>query len=88
MPMSKTATVRARLEPRLKHDVEEILSTLGLTASETILLLYRQIKLRRGLPFDVSIPNELTAKTLRKSKRARAVKHFRNKKEFYADLGL
>jgi len=32
---------------------------LGLTVSETVHLLYRQIKLQRGLPFDVRIPNEL-----------------------------
>jgi DNA-damage-inducible protein J len=86
--MSKTATVRARLEPSLKSEVEDILSTLGLTASETILLLYRQIKLRRGLPFDVTIPNDLTAQTLRQSKRGKNVKRFRSKKEFYADVGL
>ncbi len=86
--MSKTATVRARIEPGLKNEVEDILSRLGLTASETILLLYRQIKLRRQLPFTVSIPNRLTAKTLRESKSGKNVKHFASKKEFYADLGL
>jgi DNA-damage-inducible protein J len=86
--MSKTATVRARIEPGLKNEVEDILSHLGLTASETILLLYRQIKLRRRLPFTVSIPNRLTAKTLRESKSGKNVKHFSSKKELYADLGL
>ena len=86
--MSKTATVRARIEPGLKNEVEDILSHLGLTASETILLLYRQIKLRRRLPFTVSIPNHVTAKTLSESKSGKNVKHFASKKELYADLGL
>ncbi|MGD0812997.1 MAG: type II toxin-antitoxin system RelB/DinJ family antitoxin [Verrucomicrobiota bacterium] len=86
--MSKTATIRARIEPGLKDEVEDILSQLGLTASETIVLLYRQIKLRRGLPFTVSIPNLLTAKTLRESSLGKNVKHFASKKELYADLGL
>jgi DNA-damage-inducible protein J len=86
--MSKTATVRARIEPGLKNEVEDILSHLGLTASETILLLYRQIKLRRQLPFTVAIPNHLTTKTLRESKSGKNVKHFASKKELYADLGL
>jgi len=86
--MSKTATVRARIEPRLKSEVEGILSHLGLTASETILLLYRQIKVRRRLPFAVAIPNHLTTKTLRESKAGKNVKHFDSKKELYADLGL
>jgi DNA-damage-inducible protein J len=88
MAMSKTATVRARVEPNLKNEVEEILSQLGLTASETILLLYRQIKLRQGLPFEVAIPNKLTAKTLLSARKGKNVKRFAAKKELYADLGL
>ena len=86
--MSKTATIRTRIEPGLKTEVEEILSQLGLTASETVHLLYRQIKLQRGLPFEVRIPNAVTARTLKASKAGRGVKHFGTKKELYADLGL
>jgi DNA-damage-inducible protein J len=84
----KTTTIRARIEPALKAEVESILSKLGLTASETIQLLYHQIKLRKGLPFTVKVPNELTAKTLRRSKAGRGVKRYATKKELYADLGL
>jgi DNA-damage-inducible protein J len=86
--MSKTATIRTRIEPGLKSEVESILAQLGLTASETVHLLYRQIKLRRGLPFDVRIPNDLTSRTLNASRAGRNVKRFGNKKEFLADLGL
>lgn len=86
--MSKTATVRAQVEPRLKTEVEDILAELGLSASETIHLLYRQIKLRRGLPFAVEMPNALTARTLRNSRRGRGVKRFSTKRELYADLGM
>jgi len=86
--MSKTANIRARVEPELKTEVESILSDLGLTVSETVHLLYRQIKLQRGLPFDVRIPNTLTASTLNASKAGRNVKRFGSKKELFADLGL
>ena len=86
--MSKTATIRTRIEPRLKREVEDILSQLGLTASETVQLLYRQIKLHRGLPFEVRIPNALTARTLQASKAGRHVKRFGSKKALFADLGL
>ena len=84
-----TASVnRPLFEPGLKSEVEEILSQLGLTASETVHLLYRQIKLQRGLPFEVRIPNELTARTLNSSKSGKGVKRFTTKKGLYADLGL
>jgi len=86
--MSKTATIRTRIEPRLKSEVEDILAQLGLTASETVHLLYRQIKLQRGLPFDVRIPNPLTVRTLNASKSGRNVKRFASKKELFADLGV
>ena len=51
-------------------------------------LLYRQIKLQRGLPFEVRIPTALTARTLKASKGGKNVKRFGSKKELYADLGL
>jgi len=86
--MSKTATIRARMEPNLKNEVENILARLGLTASETIHLLYRQIKLHHGLPFEVALPNPLTTKTLRDSRTGKNVKRFTTKKALYADLGL
>jgi len=86
--MRRTATVRTRIEPGLKSEVEEILARLGLTASETVHLLYRQIKLRRGLPFEVRIPNALTVRTLNASKTGKGVQRFASKKELYADLGL
>jgi DNA-damage-inducible protein J len=86
--MSKTASVRARIEPELKTEVEGILSELGLTVSETVQLLYRQIKLRRGVPFEVRVPNALTARTLKASKKGKGVKRFHSKKELYADLEL
>jgi DNA-damage-inducible protein J len=86
--MNKSATIRARIEPDLKSEVESILERLGLTSSDTIQLLYRLIKLRRGLPFDVRIPNATTALTLRRSKRGEGVKRFTRKDELYHDLGL
>jgi DNA-damage-inducible protein J len=84
----KTATVRARIEPGLKREVDDILAEIGLTASETISLLYRQIRFKRGIPFQLAIPNELTARTLRGSKHGKGVKRFSTKRELYADLGL
>jgi DNA-damage-inducible protein J len=46
----------ARVEPEIKEQAESIMEQLGLTASGVINMLYRQIILRRGLPFAVSIP--------------------------------
>ena len=58
--MTKTATIRARIEPDLKNDVEKLFKTLGLSTTEAINLFYRQVKLRQGLPFKIVIPNKTT----------------------------
>jgi DNA-damage-inducible protein J len=85
--MRKTANICARVEPDLKNEVEDILEQLRLTTSETVRLLYRQIKLQHGLPFDMRIPNKLTTRTLHASKAGRGVKRFVTKKKLYTDLG-
>jgi DNA-damage-inducible protein J len=58
--MSKSAVVRARIEPELKENAEAILDQLGLNPTQAITIFYRQVELRGGLPFDVSIPNAAT----------------------------
>ena len=61
--MSRTTTVRARIEPSLKSDVEELLGRLGVTTTEAITMFFSQIRLRQGLPFPVEVPNETTQRT-------------------------
>ena len=62
--MSKTETIRARIEPELKNNAETVLAALGLSVTEALTLFYKQITLQQGLPFDVKIPNDVTIKTL------------------------
>jgi DNA-damage-inducible protein J len=61
--MNKTSTIRARIEPSLKHKAESIFRQLGLTTTQAITLFYKQVELRKGLPFDISILNETTRRT-------------------------
>lgn len=52
----KTAVVTTRMEPMLKEDVENILTKLGITTSQAIMMYFKQISLTKGLPFAVQIP--------------------------------
>lgn len=65
--MAKTETIRARVEPDLKVQAERVLRELGLSATEAITLFYKQVVLRQGVPFDVSIPNAETVEALRQA---------------------
>ena len=53
---AKSANIMARVEPEIKEQAESIMEQLGLSASGVINMLYRQIILRKGLPFAVAIP--------------------------------
>ena len=63
--MTKTATIRARVEPALKEEAETVFSQLGLSATQAIRLFYTQVTLQRGLPFAVKVPNAETREALR-----------------------
>ena len=62
--MAKTATIRARVDPSLKRDAEAVLRKVGLTSSEAITLFLTQVKLSKGLPFKVTVPNAATRRAI------------------------
>lgn len=64
---TKTETIRARVEPELKYEAEAILKALGLSATDAITMFYRQVTLRRRLPFDVRLPNAETVEALQQA---------------------
>ena len=54
--MAKTANLYARIEPEVKDQAESILEALGIPVSNAINMFYKQIILRRGIPFEVKLP--------------------------------
>ncbi len=66
--MAKTEMIRARVEPELKRQAEDLFSALGLSATEAITLFYKQVTMHRGLPFDVRIPNAETLEALHQAR--------------------
>jgi len=63
--MALDTTVRARIDSNLKQEVEEILKQIGLTTSQAITIFMNRIKIERGIPFDLKIPNDLTIQAMR-----------------------
>lgn len=86
--MSKTTTVRARIEPDLKENVELIFNRLGLNATQAITLFYKQVELRNGLPFNVAIPNETTGKTFETTDADRDLVVCEDAEDMFDKLGL
>ena len=63
--MALNATVRARIDADLKHDVEVILSEIGLSTSQAITMFMKGIRRERGIPFELKIPNEETLEAMK-----------------------
>jgi DNA-damage-inducible protein J len=71
--MAKSAMIRARTEPALKNEVEQIFYQLGMSCSEAINIFFKQVTLRKGMPFDVAIPNKTTLKAIKDTEEKRVV---------------
>jgi len=76
------------MEPALKKQVETILHKLGLSITDAIGLFYHQIKLRQGLPFDITLPNAKTLKTFKKTDQGKELIQTKNAQDMFQKLGL
>lgn len=86
--MRKSAIVRARIEPGLKKEAEDLMARLGLSPSRAITLFYRQVALRKGLPFDVVIPRATTLKTFRDTEAGENLTVCADAEDMFIKLGL
>ena len=86
--MSKSAMVRARMEPDLKKNAEAVLNELGLTATQAITLFYRQVEMRRGLPFDVVLANQTTQRTFERTDSGQDIVVCTDAEDMFEKLGL
>lgn len=86
--MSKTAMIRARVDPTLKEEVEAILQTLGLSTTQAITLFYQQVRLSRGLPFDLRLPNATTLQTFADTDAGENLVRCQNADDLFARLGI
>ena len=86
--MSKSAMVRARIEPELKEQTEKIFKQLGLSVTQAITLFYKQVEARNGLPFNVVIPTSETLKTFEATDADKDLVVCENADEMFDKLGI
>jgi len=85
--MAKTEMIRARMEPDLKHEAEEVFSVLGLSPTQAITLFYKQVTLHHGLPFEVKVPNAETRAALRQARKGENLAEYTSLDELKAAHG-
>jgi len=84
--VAKTAMITTRVDPGLKADCEKVLSKLGISTTEAINLFLSQVRLRRGLPFDVKIPNKTTLKAMKDSEEDRNLSSYDSLDTFFEKM--
>lgn len=67
--MARTAMIHARTDAGLKAETETILRSLGLSYTEAINLFLNQVRMRKGLPFAVEIPESVFISVIERGKR-------------------
>jgi len=86
--MANSTTIRARINPKLKAEAEVIFDKLGLSATQAITLFYYQVKLAKGLPFEIRIPNKTTLKTFQETDKGVGIVWCKNETELFKALGI
>ncbi len=84
--MAKTEMIRARVEPDLKREAEELFSELGLSTTDAITLFYKQVTMHQGLPFDVRIPNATTIEAMKQARDGIGLTEYASMEELEASL--
>ncbi len=86
--MSKTAMIRARIEPELKEEAEAVLKKLGISVSDAIAMFFKQVKYHKGLPFEVRIPNRATLRTMKKTDAGKELTRHESMEALRKHLGI
>ncbi len=83
----KTVNLNIRTNKNLKESVGEILRSMGLDHSTVVNMLYRQILLRKEIPFSIKVPNKLTQKAINELEGDVDLKTYGNSEELFKELG-
>lgn len=81
-------TLRVRINGELKQQVDEVLAGLGLSVPDAIRMLLARIAAEQALPFDLNVPNALTARTLAESDRDENLVHCADAEDMFQRLGI
>lgn len=90
--MHKEIMLKTPIKSDLKTEVEDVFKSLGLSTTQAIVLFFHQVKLHRGLPFEIKIPretripNETTLQTFRDTDAGRNLVEYDNLDAMFADL--
>jgi len=84
----KSDYIRARVEAKLKTRVNKVFTSLGVTPTQVITMLYKYIEREKRIPFSLSIPNKETAKAIREAMAGKGLIESENIDALFDELGI
>ena len=81
-----SARIQARIDEHLKAEGEQILGEIGLTTTDLILIVFEQLVMHKGLPFDVRIPDTETIAAFKEAKNPDKISTYLNAKAAMDDM--
>ena len=69
-------TTSIKLDTTVKNEAQEIFAQLGLTLGEAVNLFLNQVRLRKGIPFDIEIPNAKTQQIMNEIRQGINIENF------------
>lgn len=86
--MAANAFVRARIDEAVKSEAAEVLASMGMTVSDLMRITLTKVAKEKALPFDMRVPNEMTAKTIATSEKDIDVHKAEDANDLFNKLGI
>ncbi|RJL38782.1 type II toxin-antitoxin system RelB/DinJ family antitoxin [Pectobacterium carotovorum] len=86
--MAANAFVRARIDENLKNEAAEVLASMGLTVSDLVRITLTKVAKEKALPFDMHVPNKLTAQVMADSEKGVDVHTAKDADDLFEKLGI
>ncbi|ECC3465974.1 type II toxin-antitoxin system RelB/DinJ family antitoxin [Salmonella enterica subsp. enterica] len=86
--MAANAFVRARIDETVKNEAADVLASMGMTVSDLMRITLTKVAREKALPFDMRVPNELTAKTIDASEKGIDVHKAKDADDLFNKLGI
>lgn len=86
--MAANAFVRARIDEAVKNEAAEVLASMGMTVSDLMRITLTKVAREKALPFDMRVPNEMTAKIIAASEKGIDVHKAEDADDLFNKLGI
>jgi len=86
--MHRNSLVHVQVDETVKNEATAVLTAMGLSVSDVIRKALTIIAEEKKIPFEMYIPNKLTAETMEKSERGEDVYHAKDATDLFKQLGI